>query len=214
MNIPKTGGVYAITDCEYLTTYELLNKTESILRVGVALFQYRNKTEDKKNKKELAVMLQALCEQYKTPFIVNDDLKLAKEIAADGIHLGQHDTNIDTARRVLGDKIIGVSCYDDFNRAIFAEKSGADYIAFGSFFPSITKPDAAKANIDLIIKSKEKFNIPVVAIGGITQENGKKLINAKVDYLAVINGIYSSEDAATSILAYNNLFMTYKRDYD
>jgi len=208
MNMPNTGGVYAITDCEYLTTDELLNKTESILRVGVALFQYRNKTEDQENKRTLAIALQSLCQQYKTPFIVNDDLKLAKDIAADGIHLGQYDTDIDTARGVLGDKIIGVSCYNDFNRAIFAEKSGADYIAFGSFFPSTTKPNAAKANVELIIKSKEKFNIPVVAIGGITPENGKQLINAEVDYLAVINGIYSTKDAATSTLAYNNLFMT------
>ena len=207
MNTLNTGGVYAITDCEYLTPDELLSKTESILRVGIALFQYRNKTEDKKNKKELAIMLQSLCREYKTPFIVNDDLNLAKEIVADGIHLGQYDTKISTARRVLGDKVIGVSCYNDFNRAIFAEKSGANYIAFGSFFPSTTKPNAAKANVELIIKSKEKFNIPVVAIGGITPENGKQLINAKVDYLAVINGIYSTEDAATSALAYNNLFM-------
>ena len=207
MNILNTGGVYAITDCEYLAPDELLSKTESILREGIALFQYRNKTEDKKNKKELAKTLQSLCKQYKTPFIVNDDLNLAKEIVADGIHLGQYDTKISTARRVLGDKVIGVSCYNDFNRAIFAEKSGANYIAFGSFFPSTTKPNAAKANVELIIKSKEKFNIPVVAIGGITPENGKQLINAKVDYLAVINGIYSTEDAATSALAYNNLFM-------
>ena len=208
MNMPNTGGIYAITDCENITADELLSKTESILSVGIALFQYRNKSEDQKNKRTLAIALQSLCQQYKTPFIVNDDLKLAKEITADGIHLGQHDTDIDTARGVLGDKIIGISCYNDFNRAIIAEKSGADYIAFGSFFPSTTKPDAAKANIELIIKSKEKFNIPVVAIGGITPENGKQLINAKVDFLAVINGIYSSEDAATSTLAYNNLFMT------
>lgn len=208
MNMPSTGGIYAITDCENITADELLNKTESILSVGVALFQYRNKTEDQKNKRALAIELQSLCQQYKTPFIVNDDLKLAKEIAADGIHLGQHDTDIDTARGVLGDKIIGISCYNDFNRAVIAEQSGADYIAFGSFFPSATKPGAAKANIELIIKSKEKFNIPVVAIGGITPENGKQLINAKVDFLAVINGIYSTDDAATSTLAYNNLFMT------
>ncbi len=208
MNMPNTGGVYAITDCENITADDLLSKTESILSVGVALFQYRNKTGDQRNKKVLAIELQSLCKQYNTPFIVNDDLKLTEEIAADGIHLGQHDTDIDTARRVLGNKIIGISCYNDFNRAVIAEQSGADYIAFGSFFPSATKPDAPKANIELIIKSKEKINIPVVAIGGITPENGKQLINTKVDYLAVINGIYSTDDAATSTLAYNNLFMT------
>jgi len=208
MNMPNTGGLYAITDCENISADELLSKTESILRVGVALFQYRNKTDDQSKKQALAIELQSLCKQYITPFIVNDDLKLAKAIAADGIHLGQHDTNIETARKVLGDKIIGISCYNDFNRAVSAEQSGADYIAFGSFFQSATKPDAAKANIELIIKSKEKFNIPVVAIGGITPENGKQLINAKVDFLAIINGIYSTDDAAASTLAYNNLFIT------
>lgn len=207
MNMPNTAGVYAITDCENITADEVLSKTESILSVGVALFQYRNKTEDKKSKRALAIKLQSLCKQYKTPFIVNDDLKLAKEITADGIHLGQHDADINTARGILGDKIIGISCYNDFNRAVIAEQSGADYIAFGSFFPSVTKPDASQANNELIIKSKEKFNIPVVAIGGITPENGKQLINAKVDFLAVISGLYSTDDAATSTLAYNNLFM-------
>ncbi|MFT5395320.1 MAG: thiamine-phosphate pyrophosphorylase [Gammaproteobacteria bacterium] len=208
MNMPNISGVYAITDCENITVDELLSKTESILSVGVALFQYRNKTEDQRKKRTLALELQSLCKKYKTPFIINDDLKLTKEIAADGLHLGQHDTDIETARGVLGDKIIGISCYNDFNRAVIAEQSGADYIAFGSFFPSATKPDAAKANIELIIKSKEIFNIPVVAIGGITPENGKQLINAKVDFLAVINGVYSTDDAASSTLAYNNLFIT------
>ena len=208
MNMPETSGVYAITDCENITADEVLRKTESILSVGVALFQYRNKTKDQRKKRALAIALQSLCKQYKTPFIVNDDLTLTKEIAADGIHLGKHDADIDAARRVLGDKIIGISCYNDFNRAVIAEQSGANYIAFGSFFPSATKPDAAKANIELIIKAKEKFNIPVVAIGGITPENGKPLINAKVDFLAVISGIYSTDNVVTSTLAYNNLFMT------
>jgi thiamine-phosphate pyrophosphorylase len=207
MNMPNTGGVYAITDCENITADELLGKTENILSVGVALFQYRNKTEDQEYKKILALKLQSLCRQYKTPFIVNDDLKLAKEIAADGLHLGQHDADIKTAREVLGKKIIGISCYNDFNRAIAAEQNGADYIAFGAFFPSSTKPDATKANIDLIVKAKDKFNIPVVAIGGITPENGKPLINAKVDYIAVISGLYSATDSAISTLAYNKLFI-------
>lgn len=206
MKIPNTGGIYAITDCENLTTDQLLEKSEKILNVGIALFQYRNKTEIQNEKRRLAIELQSLCQQYKTPFIVNDDLKLAKEIAADGVHLGRHDTDITMARSILGESIIGISCYNDFTRAIQAEQGGADYIAFGSFYPSITKPDAARANSELIIKSKEKFNIPVVAIGGITPENGKPLINAKVDFLAVISGLYSTDDAAASTLAYKNLF--------
>ena len=206
MNIPNTAGVYAITDCENITADEVLSRTESILRIGVALFQYRNKTDDQNVKRALALKLQSLCKKYKTPFIVNDDLKLAEEIAADGIHLGQHDKEIETARAVLGNKIIGISCYNDFNRAVIAEQSGADYIAFGSFFPSSTKPDALKADIDLIVKAKEKLTVPIVAIGGITPENGKELINAKVNYLAVISGLYSAPDTINSTLAYKQLF--------
>ena len=204
--MPPSGGIYAITDCENLTIDDLLEKTEKILNVGVSLFQYRNKEGDQKKKRELAQKLQWLCHKYKTPFIVNDDLVLAKEISADGIHLGQHDEDINTARKVLGQKIIGISCYNDFNRATVAEHCGADYITFGSFFPSITKPDAAKATIELLLESKSRLNIPVVAIGGITPENGKALVNVKVDFLAVISGLYSAADTNSAIKAYKNLF--------
>jgi len=134
MNMPPSGGIYAITDCENHTIYNLLEKTEKILNVGVSLFQYRNKDTDQNKKKELAQKLQSLCYKYKTPFIVNDDLKLAKEISADGIHLGQNDEDINTARKILGRKIIGVSCYNDFNRATVAEQCGADYVTFGLIF--------------------------------------------------------------------------------
>ena len=206
MNMPPSGGIYAITDCENLTIDNLLEKTEDILNVGVSLFQYRNKDGDQNRKRELAQKLQSLCHKYKTPFIVNDDLELAKEISADGVHLGQHDEDINTARNVLGPKIIGVSCYNDFNRATVAEQCGADYVAFGSFFPSITKPDATKATIELLLKSKSSLNIPVVAIGGITPENGKELVNAKVDFLAVISGLYSAADTVNATKAYKHLF--------
>jgi thiamine-phosphate pyrophosphorylase len=206
MNMPASGGIYAITDCKNLMVDELLEKTEKILSVGVSLFQYRNKDGDQNKKRKLAQKLQSLCYKYKTPFIVNDDLELAKQISADGVHLGQHDKEINTARKVLGPKIIGVSCYNDFNRATIAEQCGADYVAFGSFFPSITKPDAARATIELLLKSKSRLSIPVVAIGGITPENGKELINANVDYLAIISGLYSATDPVNATIAYNNLF--------
>ena len=206
MNMPHSGGIYAISDCENITIENLLEKTELILNVGVSLFQFRNKHGDQYKKKELAQKLQSLCHKYNTPFIINDDLKLAKEISADGVHLGRHDDDIKTARKVLGAKIIGISCYNDLNRAIVSEQCGADYVAFGSFFPSITKPDASKATIDLLLKSKSRLNIPVVAIGGITPENGKELIKADVDFLAVISGLYSVTDTVSATLAYKNLF--------
>ncbi len=203
------AGLYAITDCSTISTTDLLKKSELILNAGIALFQYRNKSENKAEKKELALKLQSLCQRYKTPFIVNDDLELATNIDADGIHLGKNDIDINTARKSFGKKIIGVSCYNDLERAIVAEQFGADYVAFGSFFPSATKPDAVKADIELLIQSKNILNIPVVAIGGITPENGKELIKAKVDYLAVINGLYSANETVIATQRYKNLFKNY-----
>ena len=204
--MPVSGGLYAISDCENLSTNELLDKTEKILNVGVSLFQYRNKEIDQNKKRELALELQSLCKMHNTPFIVNDDLELAQNISADGVHLGKDDADINIARKHLGNKIIGISCYNDIERAIFAEKYGADYIAFGSFYPSSTKPDAKVATIELLKKSKSRLTIPVVAIGGITPENGKELIAASVDYLAIISGLYASPDIVCATKAYKNLF--------
>jgi thiamine-phosphate pyrophosphorylase len=204
--LPTTSGVYAITDCANLTSEELISKSEEILKVGISLFQYRNKESNQQKKKELAIKLQLLCHKYTTPFIVNDDVMLAKEISADGVHLGQNDESIIKAREILGSKIIGISCYNELNRATEAEENGADYIAFGSFFPSFTKPDAKKASIELLNEAKSILTIPIVAIGGITPENGKQLIDAKVDFLAIISGLYSAPDTISATKSYNNLF--------
>ena len=199
-------GIYAITDCANTTAQELLEKSEAILKTGISLFQYRNKTSNQQKKKELAQELQSLCHQYNTPFIVNDDVLLAKDISADGIHLGKDDDDISLAREVIGSRIIGISCYNNINRAIAAEKAGANYIAFGAFFPSVTKPDAKKADIALVKLAKSQLTIPVVAIGGITPENGKQLIEANIDYLAVISGLYSASDTISATQSYNDLF--------
>ena len=131
---------------------------------------------------------------------------LAKEISADGVHLGRDDMDIDMARKILGDKIVGFSCYNNLEDAITAEIMGADYIALGSFFNSPTKPEARKIAIDLLPIAKSKLNIPVVAIGGITPENGRQLVDNKVDFLAIISGIYASTDIINSVKAYKNLF--------
>lgn len=199
-------GIYAITDCVNTTDQELLEKSNNILKTGVALFQYRNKEPDQQKKKKLALELQSLCHQHNTPFIVNDDITLAKDISADGVHLGKDDADIHMAREILGSVMIGISCYNDINRAIAAQNSGADYIAFGSFFPSLTKPDAKKADINLVKKAKLSLSIPIVAIGGITPENGKQLVDVNIDYLAIISGLYSVSDTITATQSYNDLF--------
>ncbi|MAZ79011.1 MAG: thiamine phosphate synthase [Legionellales bacterium] len=206
MDMPKSGGIYLISDSKNLAIDDLLDKTEKILDVGISLFQFRDKNSKYEIKKSTALKLQTLCKKYNTLFIINDDVVLAKEISADGVHLGRDDMDIDMARKILGDKIIGFSCYNNLEDAITAEIMGADYIALGSFFNSPTKPEARKIAIDLLPIAKSKLNIPVVAIGGITPENGKQLVDNKVDFLAIISGIYASTDIINSVKAYKNLF--------
>ena len=206
MDMPKSGGIYLISDSKNLAIDDLLDKTEKILDVGISLFQFRDKNSKYEIKKSTALKLQTLCKKYNTLFIINDDVVLAKEISADGVHLGRDDMDIDMARKILGDKIIGVSCYNNLEDAITAEIMGADYIALGSFFNSPTKPEARKIAIDLLPIAKSKLNIPVVAIGGITPENGKQLVDNKADFLAIISGIYASTDIINSVKAYKNLF--------
>ena len=206
MDMPKSSGIYLISDYKNLAIDDLLDKTEKILDVGISLFQFRDKNSKYEIKKSTALKLQTLCKKYNTLFIINDDVVLAKEISADGVHLGGDDMGISMARKILGDKIIGVSCYNNLEDAITAEIMGADYIALGSFFNSPTKPEARKIAIDLLPIAKSKLNIPVVAIGGITPENGKQLVDNKVDYLAIISGIYASTDIINSVKAYKNLF--------
>ena len=206
MDMPKSGGIYLISDSKNLAIDDLLDKTEKILDVGISFFQFRDKNSKYEIKKSTALKLQTLCKKYNTLFIINDDVVLAKEISADGVHLGRDDMDIDMARKILGDKIIGFSCYNNLEDAITAEIMGADYIALGSFFNSPTKPEARKIAIDLLPIAKSKLNIPVVAIGGITPENGKQLVDNKVDFLAIISGIYASTDIINSVKAYKNLF--------
>ena len=206
MDMPKSSGIYLISDYKNLAIDDLLDKTEKILDVGISLFQFRDKNSKYEIKKSTALKLQTLCKKYNTLFIVNDDVVLAKEISADGVHLGRDDMDIDMARKILGDKIIGVSCYNNLEDAITAEIMGADYITLGSFFNSPTKPEARKIAIDLLPIAKSKLNIPVVAIGGITPENGKQLVDNKADFLAIISGIYASTDIINSVKAYKNLF--------
>jgi len=199
-------GLYAITDCENNSVIDLLKKTEEILSAGAVILQYRNKTTNQEEKKKLAEELNLLCKNFNVAFIINDDILLAKEIKADGIHLGGQDTTVNSARDILGNVIVGISCYNNLDRAIKAQEAGADYIAFGSFYLSQTKPDAKRANIDLITQAKSEFKLPIVAIGGITPENGKALINAGADFLAVISGLYAPTNTANVTKAYINLF--------
>ena len=200
-------GLYAITDCRNLTTAQLLTKTEQILKAGASMLQYRNKDADAALKLSQAGLLHELCDRYDIPLIINDEPGLARMLAADGVHLGREDMACREARNMLGpDSIIGISCYDDIERAKTAAATGASYIALGSFFHTRTKLDALRAEPELIGRTKRILRQPVVAIGGITPDNGKALLKAGADFLAVCSGLYLPEDTSKAARNYMTLF--------
>ncbi|HUW51718.1 MAG TPA: thiamine phosphate synthase [Sulfuricella sp.] len=188
------SGLYAITP-ECADTAQLLRMVEQALNGGARLVQYRSKQADAALRHEQASELLALCRRFHVPLIINDDLRLADLVGADGVHLGKGDGDIREARMILGPgKIIGVSCYGDLQLALDAETRGADYVAFGSFFPSPTKPGAIAAPLALLHEAKRSLSIPVVAIGGITPDNVGPLVEAGADAVAVISALFGDDD--------------------
>ena len=200
------GGLYAITD-EQLLTEIFTEKVEEVLSGGARLLQYRNKGKDKSLQQMQSKQLRKLCDAYDTLLIINDDIELAKYCAADGVHLGENDGNLRHARQQLGDnKIIGASCYNSMEKAAQAAQEGADYLAFGSFFPSKTKPNAMPADSRLLSLAKARFKLPMCAIGGITTTNAPPLIAAGADMLAVITDLFSAANCRVRAQAYQALF--------
>ena len=191
----KLNGLYAITDENLITEDNFRLSVESALQGGSKIIQYRDKSNDQKKRFQQASLLRALCTEYDAICLINDDIKLAESVGADGIHLGKDDVTISRARQVLGNNcIIGISCYNELDLAIEAEKNHADYVAFGAMFSSSTKPEARSAKLELISQAKQKLSIPVCAIGGITEKNIHQLIQQGADMTAVINGLFASND--------------------
>ena len=201
-------GLYAITDYEISDNETLIRKTEQILKAGAAVLQYREKIRTSSDKLNLAMSLKSLCQQYNCLFIINDDYELAKQVDADGLHIGKDDLSLSKARALLGNKLIGVSCYNDFHNAIVAEQEGADYIAFGAFYSSSVKPHAVQADKFLLQQAREKLDIPVVAIGGITVENAADLVNNGADMLAVIGALYRHENSYEAAIEFNQIIQS------
>ncbi len=206
MRNPKINGLYAITP-EFKNTNDLLDKTRQVLEGGVQLLQYRNKSANRTLLREQAGLLLLLCREYSVPLIINDHLDLAIEIDADGLHVGQQDAPLLNARNQLGcNKIIGASCYNNLDLAIKAEKEGADYVAFGAFFPSLTKPNTVLVTVDLIGEAKKKITVPIVGIGGIRLTNAKTVIQSGCAALAVCNDLFQSENIKIKAAQYAQLF--------
>lgn len=200
-------GLYVITDCERLRFETLFSRTEQILAQGVPVLQYRDKNTNAGQRLEKARLLRDLCRKYDTVFLVNDDVRLALDIDADGVHLGQQDMSCREARQQLGDRaIIGISCNNQLENALTASSAGADYIAFGAFFSTQTKNETVKASPELLRKAVKALSLPIIAIGGITPENGGKLLQAGADMLAVVGSVYDNENPRNIVLRFKELF--------
>ncbi len=200
-------GLYAITDNYLIGATEFVETVEQAILGGAQVIQYRDKSDNQTQRFEQAQALCQLCQRYQVPFIVNDDIELARQIHADGVHLGKEDIDLVTARAILGESaIIGVSCYNQFALAQRAVTFGASYVAFGRFFPSQIKPNAVGAHPDLLRQARHAFTCPLVAIGGITPDNGAELIAAGADCLAVIQGVFGQPDVKAAAQRYAQLF--------
>jgi thiamine-phosphate pyrophosphorylase len=206
----SVAGLYAITP-EDADTDRLARNVQAALAGGASLVQYRSKSPDAAVRRTQAKRLLELCRHAGAPLIVNDDLELALAIGADGVHLGRDDGDVAAARARLGaDRMLGVSCYDRLELAIAAVAAGADHVAFGSAFASPTKPGAVRAPPALFTQARARLRVPIVAIGGITPENARLVIEAGADAVAVITAVFDTEDVAAAAAAFGSLFQPRK----
>ncbi len=196
-------GLYLIVDPRGHDRHGQIDLLEQVLGAGVTCVQLRDKERIPDRSEAFARRLLELCRLRGVPLLINDDPHWAHELGADGIHLGQHDGTIREARRLLGpDAWIGASAYADLNHARNAFREGADYVAFGSFFPSPTKPHAPHATLDLLREARRTLPGPICAIGGIRADNARSVRTAGADWVAVISAVWNAPDplAATRAL--------------
>ena len=205
MTGPVPRGLYLITPDD-ADTASLLARTAPLLAAGATWLQYRNKTAGDALRRQQASALQALCVDAGVPLIVNDDVRLAKAIGAAGVHLGEDDGDIAAARVLLGaEAIIGASCYNRLELAQAAAVAGANYVAFGAFFPTRSKTGTRQASLNLLLQAAS-LGVPRVAIGGITPDNARSLVEAGADLVAVISGIYDATDPVAAVHTYLQCF--------
>ena len=199
-------GLYAVTP-DRTDTERLVAEVGAALDGGVRLVQYRNKTASRALRVAQARALKALCSAHGARLIVNDHVDIALAADADGVHLGGEDGSALAARELLGPaRLIGVSCYASMDRAHAAQKEGADYVAFGSFFASRVKPGAVLASLELLIEARRDLSVPVVAIGGINSGNAAALLGSGADAVAVITDVFDAPDITRAARAYTGLF--------
>ena len=192
MRIKKTKFVYLISPLK-INKYFYNDLIEVLKQKKVSYFQLRLKKENFNKKLKIGKKIKKICKKFKVKFLINDDVYLAKKLNADGCHLGQKDMNIIKARKLLGNKIIGVTCHNSIKLAKIAIKNKANYIAFGAFNTSKTKKVKYKASINLLKKARKITKIPIVVIGGINSENYEKLLLNKANFLAISGYIWKNK---------------------
>ncbi|MER3446177.1 MAG: thiamine phosphate synthase [Candidatus Dadabacteria bacterium] len=201
-------GLYAITDKKLIPRNRFIENVEKAVRGGAKIIQLREKDSPEEEVIRLGRGLLEITRRYGIPLIINDSPKLAKEIGADGVHLGRDDPGILESRRLLGGHaIIGVSCYGEIERGLWAEREGADYVVFGTPFFTPTKPDRKPTPFEVLREAKRRIaKIPVFAIGGITRENAPSVLETGVDGIAVITSIFGSSDPEKAARGLASLF--------
>jgi thiamine-phosphate pyrophosphorylase len=200
------SGLYAITPDTH-DTPGLLARVDAALGGGASVVQYRNKLAGADLRLMQGRALLDLCHTYAVPLVVNDHLDLALAVEADGLHIGSDDGSVaDTRRRLGSQRILGVSCYGRLPDALAAQRAGANYVAFGSFFPSTVKPGAMRAPLELLSEAKRTLSVPVVAIGGITLENASQLVAAGADAVAVISALFAAPDVSAAARGFGRFF--------
>ena len=201
-------GLYGVTDSQLQPDDRILLETvEQALKGGMKVLQYRDKSLDLKKRFRQAAALKVLCHKYQAMLLINDDVDLALEVEADGVHLGQQDEAMAEARERLGDyAIIGISCEGSLELAKKAVEQGADYVAFGRFFPSRTKPDAKTAELSILPEAKTLIDRPIVAIGGITVDNAPEIIKGGADMVAIVHNLFSAQNIQDRAREFNALY--------
>ncbi len=203
----RLSGLYAVTDPVLTPPDRILGCVAKVLDGGARIVQLRDKATADRDLLPVARALRDLCQGRGAVFIVNDRPGLVQDVDADGLHIGRDDIPPDDARRIIGhDKILGVSCYGDLDRAADMERCGADYVAFGSFFPSPTKPAAPVVDPAILFEAKRRLSIPICAIGGITAENAGILVERGADMVAVVSDLWRAPDVEARARSYMRLF--------
>lgn len=206
MSSSNLNGLYVITDDTLTPPNSMMYQIEQTLQGGAKIVQYRDKTNTRLHVKEKALALEGLCKRHNAIFVLNDEVELAIELGLSGLHVGKSDHHRVEEIRKNFSGYLGISCYGDVGLAKELQDKGVDYVAFGSFFRSPTKPASAVVELEVLRQAKEELNIPICAIGGINSKNAAQVMKYSPDMICLISDIWKSEDIQAQSKIFSNLY--------